>query len=274
MKKTIFLKAMTAILLVLAVPACAYVLQGRHLVTLMVRTLGSPGPMTVEQRVTVHRQDPQAEPVTFDARDHYLDTHRFRSDAQVGGGRTLMVTGFASLVVLDSKISGTRQAPHDLYKDLLLYRTRSQMEQRLSQMGVDLAVSSLGYTETATVYIIGARFPDLSVPQVWLDKARLLPVRWILAAGEQQREILYEDWRQAGKRWHPHRIRFFENGTLTREIAVTAIDASPAFADDFFDLEYLKSIFPPDAPGGRSESETLESEEVHRRVDDFNEVFE
>jgi hypothetical protein len=270
-----FLKITIPVLvLILTAVAGAYVLQGRHLLRLMIQALGPAAPATVNQAVTVYRPGSPEDPVHFEARDHYLDAHRFRSDASIGGGRTLMVSGFTALVVLDSKITGSRQAPCDLYKDLLLYRSRSQLEHRLTQLGVDLAISSLGFTGEKTVYVIGACFPDESVPQLWLDKKSLLPVRWILQVDGKKREIQYRQWKQTGNSWYPHRIRYLEDGVPLRDIDVTGIDNTPVFADEFFDMEYLKSIYPPDAPGGRDALEELEAEEIHRGVDHFNEVLE
>ncbi|MEZ4578569.1 MAG: hypothetical protein R2875_11315 [Desulfobacterales bacterium] len=63
--------------------------------------------------------------------------------------------------------------------------------------------------------IIGAQYPDESVPQIWLDKETFRPMRWIVeSSGDPENpkysEILYRNWTRHSGAWYPSEIAFLK----------------------------------------------------------------
>ena len=86
-------------------------------------------------------------------------------------------------------------SPHgqDLWLTLVVHDSRDPGGRNalafLRHHEVDPSVVSLGRQQRRPVYIIGAQPGQLDVPQLWLDKELLVPVRLIHEEGEELREI-------------------------------------------------------------------------------------
>ena len=143
-----------------------------------------------------------------------------------------------ALTIIGGAVRATPQSRFDLYKDILLLRSRPELVDRLSRLNVDVSVSSLGRFEGQIAYVIGAQYPDESVDQLWVDQATFLPLRWIIADGASgfrpsPLEIRYHDWWQFNDTfWYPMRIEFYQNNTLVRVIKVRRYEVDPSFSRD------------------------------------------
>ena len=197
-------------------PVHGYVLQGLHILDLMVEQLGEAPSLYVSQELIFYRRVSQVdidsnEPVTeYQAQDNteidlpadqtiqveenitveetlkleetlrFIFSNAFRSDAKsLDSERIYVVSGDTSLTVVDGNIVPAAANRFDLYKDILLFRTREGLAERLLELGVDVSVSSLGRFEGEIKFVIGAEYPDESVSQIWFDRETFLPTRWI-----------------------------------------------------------------------------------------------
>ncbi|MEM1026008.1 MAG: hypothetical protein AAGD10_06920 [Myxococcota bacterium] len=83
--------------------------------------------------------------------------------------------------------------PQDLWLALVTHDARDPGGRRglafLSHHGIDASIVSLGRQQRRPVYIIGAPAGQLDVPQLWLDKELLVPVRLVMRSSEGTREI-------------------------------------------------------------------------------------
>ena len=167
----------------------------------------------------------------------------------------------------------------DRYKDILLYRTREGLAERLLELGVDVSVSSLGRFEGEIKFVIGAVYPDESVSQIWFDRETFLPSRWIIqgnggSSGSDVLEVRYFTWWKSGQSRYPSRTEFYQDGKLVRVNQVKSFREGDIFSDDLFDIEQLRSFYPvaPEQPLVPGESE--EPSEVQKTIDEFRRVFE
>jgi hypothetical protein len=167
----------------------------------------------------------------------------------------------------------------DRYKDILLYRTREGLAERLLELGVDVSVSSLGRFEGEIKFVIGAVYPDESVSQIWFDRETFLPSRWIIqgnggSSGSDVLEVRYLTWWKSGQSRYPSRTEFYQDGKLVRVNQVKSFREGDIFSDDLFDIEQLRSFYPvaPEQPLVPGESE--EPSEVQKTIDEFRRVFE
>jgi hypothetical protein len=230
------LKKITAICLLTIVSflflglAQAYVLQGLHLIDLMIEQLGEARSLYVSQQLIFYRSVSQTEidvdetveefqPLDYSETDlpaeqkieldenvrveetleldetlrFDLSTNAFRSDAKSYDSERIHVVAYnRSLTIVDGNIVPPVANRFDLYKDIFLYRTREGLADKLLQLGVDVSVSSLGRFEGEIAFVIGAVYPDESVSQIWIDRETFLPVRWIIRGygGSTERDVL------------------------------------------------------------------------------------
>ena len=222
------------------------------------------------------------ETIQLDESIKYVFPEAFRSDIVSESNQRVFVSNQGqTITVIDGVISGAGESQFDVYKDLLLYRSREGLSERLSNLGIDISVSSLGRFDSRLALVVGAEFPDQTVPQVWIDKETFQPLG-IIVFGEKSPygnragflEIRYSNWQQIGKISYPMLIEFIQDGVIVRSIEVDDYQINPNFSKDVFDiarlkLEYRELAETPDRTG---ESEGLS--EVQKTIEEFKKIFE
>ena len=198
-------------------PVQAYVLQGLHILDLMIEQLGEAKSLYVTQELIFYRLVSQTDIETDETMEEHqtldnanmdlpfqqgvqLDENgpleetlqleetlrfafpfTFRSDARSSESERIhVVSGDRSITIVDGSIVPAVANRFDLYKDIFLYRTREDLSERLLQVGVDVSISSLGRFEGEISLVLGAVYPDKSVSQIWIDRETFLPTRWII----------------------------------------------------------------------------------------------
>lgn len=310
-KKHLAFSFLIAVLVVCAAPVYGYVLQGPHILDLMVENLGKARSLFVSQKLIFYPVGSIAgEPrQSFNATDtlqesaptrdlnadevsteqdalelegslRFVFSKAFRSDERSPDSeRILVFTGGKSLVLIDgSRVDGAENR-FDLFKDLLFYRSREALVERLIRLGVDVTVSSLGRFEEKIAFVLGAEYPDESVSQVWIDRDTFLPIRWVIkdvnsASKSDSLEIRYLIWWKIGKTRYPSRIEFYQDGNLVRVNQAINFEEDANFSEELFDIEYLRSIYPrapvkPIVPG-----EPDEPSEIEKTIEEFRRIFE
>ncbi|NNL76940.1 MAG: hypothetical protein HKO68_11440, partial [Desulfobacterales bacterium] len=187
--------------------------------------------------------------------------------------------GHQALTIIDGNIVAASANRFDRYKDLLFYRSREALTERLLKLGVNVLVSSLGRFEDKIVFIIGANYPDDSVTQIWIDQETFLPIRWIIrgangVSGSDTLEVRYLLWWKIGKTRYPSRIEFYQDASLVRVNQAKNFEENAVFSKELFDIEHLKLVYPralaqPIIPG-----EAEEPSEVQKTIEEFKRVFE
>ena len=276
LKKSLIIFFGLAFLICCHAPARAYVLPGPYILELMTQNLGKGKRLLVTQKLVLLNDSPNKNTVDLSETLKYIFPNTFRSDILSENIQRIHVLSRGrTLTVIDGKTSDEAESRYDHYKDLLLFRSREMLQERLSYLGVDAKVSSLGRFQGKPAYVLGAQYPDETVPQVWLDKNTFRPLRWIITSQKQQRlEVRYLQWHQLEKTWYPMRIEFIADGNLVREIHVENIKVNPSFPKNLFDIEHLKSHYPqaePTASVGQDKKEA--TNEIQKTIEDFKKIY-
>jgi hypothetical protein len=222
----------------------------------------------------------RTESIQLDESLRYVFSEAFRSDSVSDDNQRIYVfRDGQTLTVIDGVISSGAGTRFDLYKDLLLYRSREVLSERLSDLGIDISLSSLGRFEGQPAFVVGAEYPDETLPQVWVDMETFQPLRMIIPSGSASYstdflEIRYSQWQKIGKIWYPMRIEFIQDGATVRTIEVNGYQVDAVFSKEVFDiarlkLEYREPIPTPDRPG-----ETDSLSEVQKTIERFKKIFE
>ena len=272
----------TALCLLPAVPgpAAAFVLEGPQVLELMARQQKKLTGLEVSQTLVVHSDSPDGPSAEFAETVAYRFPDRFRSDiAGQGRQRLHVVNRDASLTVTDGVLTAETETTADRYKDLLLQRDRVGLKNQLVRLGVDLSVTSFGRLEMETAFVIGARYPDLSVPQVWVEQRSFRPLRLILPAAPNSRDdpaldIRFQNWRETDAVWYPWHIMFYRGDRLERELKISRVEKDPSFPADFFDLERLKSRYQAATPVVPVSEQPPTGGDVQKTLDDFKKIFD
>jgi len=222
----------------------------------------------------------QTETIQLDESLRYVFSEAFRSDSVSDDNQRIYIfRDGQTLTVIDGVISNGTGTRFDLYKDLLLFRSREALSERLSELGVDISVSSLGKFEGQPAFVVGAEYPDETLPQVWIATETFQPLRMIIPGGSSLHntdflEIRYSQWQKIGKIWYPMWIEFIQDGAIVRTIEVNDYQVDPAFSKDVFDIARLKLEFrqPMPTPDPRGETEGLS--EVQKTIEEFKKIFE
>jgi hypothetical protein len=222
----------------------------------------------------------KTETIQLDESLRYVFSEAFRADSVSDNNQRIYVfRDGQTLTVIDGVISNDAGTRFDLYKDLLLFRSREVLSERLSDLGVDISVSSLGKFEGQPAFVVGAEYPDETLPQVWIDMGTFQPVRMIIPSGSASYstdflEIRYSQWQKIGKIWYPMRIEFVQDGTTVRTIEVNGYQVDPNFSKDVFDIARLRSEYrqPIQTPDRAGEGDGLS--EVQETIERFKKIFE
>jgi len=260
--------------------ARAYILRGPHLLELMTKQYGSAQTLMVFQNVRFY--GPESTQALAEAEEtlRYLFPYDFRSDSSSQNAtRIHLVSEGKVLTVVDEKIVANQETSFDLYKDILLYRTRQLLKKRLTSLGIDTSLTCLGRFNGRIAIVLGSENPDEPVSQVWVDKETLQPMRWRLLSdsgdkGPAEFEFRYDEWRQINKIWYPMIIGIYNDGTLEREIRVQALRVNSSFPKRLFDtqlmeVQYLQSV--ADSP---DQSVDGELSEIEKTINEFRKRIE
>ena len=219
-KKCLVFTSLLSILAVFVGSTHAYVLQGPHILDLMIENLGKANSLFVSHKIIYYRAgfvddselfspsrssvpssdagyipnrlgqsenhfaDGMAqvdETMELDGSLRYIFSQAFRSDARSNDSERIYIfSDGRSLTLIDGNSVPGAANRFDLYKDILFYHSREALVDRLLQLGVDVTISSLGRFEEKIAFVVGAQYPDESVSQVWVDQETFLPLRWII----------------------------------------------------------------------------------------------
>ena len=280
--------AWISILLIGATPVAGYVLKGPHILELMVKKLAGVQTLLVEQKVLINDPDLSTEPVELDETLSFILPGQFRSDIRYEDTHRIQVhTHESRLTIVDGVIVDEGGGRFDRYKDLLLYTSRHTLHRALLLHGVDVGVTSLGKMEDRVVYVIGAAYPDDSASQLWVDKERLVPVRWInvfpfAADTEPERlEFVYRNWQDVGGLLYPMEIETLHQKQSVRRIRATKVQANAVIAGELLNIAHLKTLYkekavePENGEMPNTDADpNADVDEVQRTLEDFRKKFE
>lgn len=261
-------------------PAGAYILRGPHIIELMVRQMGRPDTLLISQRVAYY--DDLFEEGVIEAQEtvRYVFPDTFRSDSisEHAERVRLMVRG-EGLTIVDGRVAVIDEFQFDVYKDILLYRSRALLSRRLSHLGVDIRASSLERFAGSIVLVLGTESPNERVSQVWVDKETFKPLRWLMPDQADDgrhfvREVRYLDWRQVNSAWYPMHMQFYQDGILLREIRVERMQVNPTFPKELFDVARLRFEYTAQTAETNDEAVSEELNEVQETIDEFRKKYE
>jgi outer membrane lipoprotein-sorting protein len=264
----------------LVAPTNAYVLPGPYILKLMTKNLGKAKSLLVSQILVIHDDTPQKSGVELSETLRYVFPEMFRSDTLSEQVQRIHVLSKGKVVtIIDGKVADESDNRYDRYKNILLFKPGKMLQDKLTLLGVDVTVSSLGRFQGKPAYVLGARYPDETTSQIWLDKDTFRPFRWIMTnkpeqSRENSLEVRYLEWQKVHQTWYPMRIEFFMAGILVREIHVQNIKVNPSFSKKLFDIKHLKSLYPQGPPAGQEQENKKDLNEVQKTIEDFKKLYE
>lgn len=275
-----FVAGMTALLMLFGTPLCAYVLRGPHILDEVIRQYGRARSALVQQTVLFYSADGLQPAARVKETLRYRFPDRFRSEAVARGAERIHVrSGGAALTIVDGSVSQTPETYFDLYKDVLLLRSRTALIQRLNDLGLRTDISRYDRFKGKIAYVIGARRSNDRLPQLWVDKDTFTLIRWCVPVTDADNQpavldIRYDAWRRVDMLWYPMRIVFYLHDRPVREIQVNRLSIDPSFSDDLFDIDRLRMSYSFESGAGRAPDVDTELENIRRTIDEFRQKFE
>lgn len=266
-----------------ATPACGYVLKGPHILDLVIRKLAGAKTLQVEQSVMVEDPTLAGQSIELQETLRYIFPNQFRSDMQLENTHRIFVFAQGrALTVVDGAITPDRGGRFNRYKDLFLYNTRHLLHKALYTHGVDVGITSLGRMEDRVVFVIGANYPDDSVSQVWVDKERFVPLRWINVISSEDTELeperfdfVYRNWQNVDGVWYPMQIDTFHNQVPIRQTRVTKVQANGVIPGELMNILHLETLYQQaEASSSEDGAPASDVDEVQRTLEEFRKKFE
>lgn len=276
--KSVFLPALIVGLMVPGL-AWGYVLQGPHLLELMIKALGQAKTLRVEQAVIVSAPSASKQPFEMKETLNYFFPDRFRSDARFDNNERIHVAAFGQALTIVGGQQVSYQANGvDRYKDLILLRSRILLHKMLLNNGVDVGTTSLGRNNKRIVYIIGAQYPDEGTPQVWIDKESFLPVKWLYISSAAPKDLWafeYNGWHKKENFWYPSVVEVYLNQQLVRKITTTKVIVNPELILRLFDIAHLMSQYPVAQSFLEKDSSISDpADDVQQTIEEFQKRFD
>lgn len=266
------------------VTSYGYVLPAPYILEQMVVSMELPPQFQVNQtlHITGNRSgddDDQAsaEQHVYQQSMRYRLPGMFRSDISNQDMRHVYISvPGGTLTVIDEAIVSQSENRFYSYGILFSYNRRAQLSQRMKELGVDVHVSSLGRLDKAICYVIGARYPDADVPQLWVDRETFLPVRFVPSPADNDDGIFAEEirflrWRRFNGIRYPGEMVFFEKGSAVQQITVDSIEANPVFEPGTFDVQHLMSSL---ENKDKEDGDKNISDEIQQDIEQFKRIFE
>jgi len=266
------------LLTLFSLSANGYVLKGQHVIDLMLKKNHLPTRFFIDQSLAVYNSGFFTSKTEYEQWVRYQLPEQFRSDIESDDLKQIHVaSGDDSLTIVDGSVVSESEIWADHYKDIFFYRSREKLVKRLEVLGIDFSVTSLGRFEGIICYVIGARYPDESVPQLWVTKDTFRPLRWIFEISDSDDdmvplEIFYKEWKSYHKSWYPSKIEFYQGPEIIRSIAVHQIELNPGFSKTLFDINSLKTYYSPQK-FQEVLPETGQSD-IEKRIEDFKKIYE
>lgn len=258
-------------------PSCAYVLEGKHILYLMLEEMKLPGSFLVRQQVRQYDPDTGDEMLTAAETVRFRMPMEFRSEIDAGGlSRVYVASADRSITLIDGRITSETDIWTDYYKNIFWYRSLERLESFLEEHGVDVTVTSLGRFDGGIAFVIGDVYPFESAPQLWVARETFRPLRWLYQArdntlGLPALEFRYRQWKQFGRIWFPSCIEFYQDQRMIRLIEVETIEPGPLPRPDIFDIDTIRRSHATDDNGAAP----VEPEsEIRRRIEDFKRIYE
>lgn len=137
--------------------------------------------------------------------------------------------------------SGKRTSTDNRLNDYLVLafdaytQTPSRTQAQLRRLGYDLSKFHEGTWQGRPVYVIGALRGDTTSEQFWLDRDRLIVVRYIGSGRQGRTDTRLTNYVQTGGGWVATEIAQLVNGKRRILQQYTDLRANAALSDDLFD---------------------------------------
>ncbi len=110
----------------------------------------------------------------------------------------------------------------------------------LASEGFDLSLVRTDTWQGRPVWVVGAAEGDLTAPQFWIDRERLVFVRLLRPAGGSEagaQDVRFDDYRPLGRAWISPTVRFLVDGNEVMREEYFDIEADAELPAGLFDPE-------------------------------------
>jgi hypothetical protein len=257
-----------------------YVLPAPYIIEQMISGMNLPQQFQVEQTLQVEIKassvGDRAQRHAYEQVLRYRMPGMFRSDLtgdDISHIHISMPTG--SITAIDKVIVSESEPWIYGYKEIFSYRTRKNLTDRLKVMGIDVDVSSIGRLDNMICYVIGAQYPDVDVPQLWIGRENYLPVRLVVTGTggnsleHPSEEIRFSKWKQFNTMWYPGEISFLESGNVVQKITVNRVGTNHVFEPGIFDIQSFQK--------SHSKEKKIQqdlSDDIRQEIEQFKRIFD
>jgi len=196
--------------------------------------------LTFTQTTGRYRNDSLIKSDTWFERIAYPD--RLRID--IGGensGNSMMYKGDSLYIFRSNKLVRTVKDENELIFFLggMHFKPYEQVVSHFADLHIDLAKGFETTWHGKPVYVLGANGEDEKVNQLWVDKEKLVPVRYFKFEPTGKVEMTFEDHIKLNNAWSETNCKFFVNGKLIQTESYKDVKADLPIGDSVFDPKMI-----------------------------------
>ena len=191
---------------------------------------------TFNQTTEVYRNDSLRRSETWYEAAIFPD--KFRIDfGNVDSGNAVVFKGDSSYNFRKGKLRATRKDANDLTFLLggMYFYTYGQVLVKIKELGYDLSKSYETNWKGKPVYVIGAAADGEKVNQLWIEKDRLIILRFIKYDNNRKEEGVLENHIKAGNGWTETKVTVYVDDKLVQKEQYHDFKANPALEESLFD---------------------------------------
>ena len=133
----------------------------------------------------------------------------------------------------DGKVAPAVADDKPLERLLLIGGSKDDYLKAIDGYGIDRSTVSLARIDDHICWLIGAKDPDAQVPQLWIDKDRLVPLQ--LSDPKNKRHVRFEGWGDGvGQNYLPTHIDWYKGNDLDQQLKIDEAKINPKMAANLF----------------------------------------
>jgi len=191
---------------------------------------------TFTQTTEVYRNDSLRRSDTWYEAASFPD--KFRIDfGNIDSGNAVLFKGDSAYNFRRGTLRSARKDANDLTFLLggMYFYPYDQVVTKIKELGYDLSKSHEDLWKGKAVYVIGASADGEKVNQLWIEKDRLIVVRFLKYENNRKEEGILEDHIKAGGGWTETKASFYFDDKLAQKEFYHDFKANPSLDDRLFE---------------------------------------
>jgi|GEM_PF-5067928 len=245
MEKIFWQAISLALVLFLPVSALGYIPSAHFIIRMMLQRNQAIQDVTVEQTTAIFDDKSGYEGLQVREVLYLKFPDRYRLDTTLPNEtKTTICSQGKMLTIVGNEVISHAPDEKITFKAFIINHSVDEVIQLLRSRNVNIERMGLGRFNGKIAYIIGANETETELPQLWIDKDRFLPLRFIAKEKKKESvtkvEVRYLNYRRIhGKFQYPSTVEFYNDNILTLRYQIEKVVVNNLVPDKLFNIKTI-----------------------------------